>query len=183
MSTKTTTIVTTNKLFKKLHPEQEIFGHSSKGITRANYTFNPNDCNTKLGAWLAERILTTEHVDDYSLLFIESKSTDSELSLNELLERLKSTSIRNSDELKQALSRMEDWCQLQRANKIAFGDIMFKKCVITFNWPVLGSRSTGDIETPAAYFDLCAKMIIDMKTLNIRIGGTGESPPSSVWSA
>ena len=59
------------------------------------------------------------------------------------------------------------------------GEPFFKRRVIRYEWPVLGSHAAERIDDPAAYFDLCARRIRVLNPRRVRAMVTGAEPPES----
>jgi hypothetical protein len=183
METTATTIaacnlVATGALAAKLFPEATArnSAHGKPGIVSCDVSFDPSDCSTKFGRWLAEHVPTTRRDDDMSRVMITLASTEAEIALAAFADSLKSMPIHNADTMEVALKKIEAWAATQRKVAAGYGDHLYTRRTIEFEWPVLGSRSAEGIESAAAYFDLCAVRIRAMKPMKVRLWN-GQEPP------
>lgn len=182
METTTTTaacnLVATNALAGKLFPEATVrnSAHGKLGVVSCDVPLSPSDCSTRFGRWLAERVPTTRRDDDMSRVVITLASTEAEIALAAFADSLKSVQIHNADDLGSALKGMEAWAESQRKVAAAYGDHLYTRRTIEFEWPVLGSRAAEGIESAAAYFDLCAARIRAMRPVKVRLWD-GQEPP------
>jgi len=174
----TRTMVATDALLQKTHGEARHSAAGVPGIKSAEFTFDVSECKTVFGRWLAENILTTRRDDDLSILWVKLRQTEADISLADITEKMRRNSVRSPSDLEAVIKLFNAWSQGQKQFVEVYGEAMFQQRSIAFEWPVLGSRAAENIESPAAYFDLCAARIRAFKPVSVRTGG-GEEPPAS----
>ena len=181
MKTHLCNFVATEALIQKRFPGSRRPHPAMKpGIISADFEVIPSDCTTAFGRWLAERVTTTRRDDDLSILSLTLKPTEMDIALLDLTRRVTATSIRNQNDFERLLKQLEVWSLEKKAFADAYGDHIFQQRTVAFEWPVLGSRAAEGIESPAAYFDLCAARIRGLKPARVCLRFTGEEPPESL---
>lgn len=177
------TLVATLEAIKMHFPEEyrEPRLHSKPGIMSAEFSVALDECQTKLGLWLAQNISSTRHDDDGSSCSIVIPATEQGLQLQELGTKLINQSeLRTREEFEQTLEHLESWIGRQRARARMAGESYLAYRVIDFDWPVFGSARSNYASTPAAYFDECGKQIRQTGGVIISAGLSRSAPPSSL---
>ena len=150
------------------------------GIMSATFSFSPSECKSKFGAWLARNIRTTRRDDDLSVLNIELNTTHMEMWVQDLAKSMNSVRMKSDADFERELAKIEGQLQNLRSIKEMHGPDVFKYRTIAFEWPVLGSRAAEHIKDPAAYFDLCARRIRQMRPRRVWVMATKAQPPASL---
>jgi hypothetical protein len=142
-------------------------------------SFDPSQCRTAFGRWLAENIRTTRRDDDLSVVLLESPRTRAEQALADFT---KSVAIRaaSEQEFVVRLEEIESWVADQRKVLKVYGSRHFDRNWITYEWPVLGSHQAEGIEDPNGFFDLCAARIRAMKPRSVRLLWNRQEAPESL---
>lgn len=178
--TRTCNFVATEELLQKQSPGSRRPHPSMKpGVMSANFQVNPAECKTAFGRWLAERISTTRRDDDMSILNLTTRQTEIDIAVADMAKRVTSNSIKNQADFDRLLAQLGSWISEKQAVATAYGDHLFQHRTVEFEWPVLGSRAAEGVESPEAYFDLCAARIRAMKPSKVAVRWTGEEPPKS----
>lgn len=176
----TCNLVATAETLEKFFPgASQRLRHPELGIASADFQVDTSRCKSKFGAWLAQNIFTTRHDDDGSWLSIELNRTEADFHLAELAKELSAISVRNEVQFGQAVARFESKLDYLKRLIAVHGDEFFRRRVIRYEWPVLGSRAAEHIDDPAAYFDLCARRIRALSPRRVRAMVTGAEPPES----
>jgi len=170
------TYETIQRLTKQARPPHPL---CVPGIMSAPFRFNPADCKSAFGRWLAEHISTTRRDDDLSRISLTLRHTEIDLKVQELTKKMTAHSIRSEADFNSMLSMLEKWSHEQRAMLHAYESHFFQHRVIEFDWPVLGSKAAEGIEDPAAFFDLCGAKIRRLSPIGVKIWN-GDSPPATL---
>lgn len=152
---------------------------SKQGIMSAPFPVDPTGCKSKFGAWLAERTITTRRDDDLSILRITLASTQEDLHVREFAKSMANRPIKSAAAAEALHQRMLDWIEERRKVIAAYGDHCFQQKTVHFDWPVFGSAAAGHLATPEEYFDLCAKLIRQMRPVSVKTWDN-EYPPESL---
>lgn len=175
----TRNMVATEALLQKTHGSTVVRAGAVPGIQSADFKFDVSECKSGFGRWLAEHVWTTRRDDDLSTLFVTLRQTEMDISLAGVMEAMRKISVRNADDLERVSKLFTNWHQEQRGYAGAYAGEVFRPRSVVFEWPVLGSRAAEHIESPAAYFDLCAARIRALKPLKVRTW-EGKEPPESL---
>ena len=177
---KTVSLVATHEAIERYFPSV-TFEHPLSKVVSANFPITPENCKTKLGTWLASRILTTRFDDDASICNVILPATELGLRLKKFGETLsRETQIKSIEHIEQVFQQMEIWIEEQRKVLNVYGPYANPYRVINFQWPVFGSWAASSAATPEAYFDLCAQEIRATGGVILNAGLMREQLPESL---
>ena len=150
-------------------------------IKAARYRVDLEACETKLGRWLAENIETTLFHDDGSRLTLGFGATGAGQALRDLGGRLQRASEVGSRACLDAeLAYVENQIDELRRMADAHSETLFAPSTAQYQWPVFGSHCASSAETPAQFFDTCARDIRRMGAVILAAGLKGARPPDSL---
>jgi hypothetical protein len=163
--TLTSTLARIDADFPSGEPHSNGLWHSIPGIMSAPYQVDLDIIKTKLGRFLAEHTSTTRRDDDDSSISLLSPWTVGDAEINEIasnaqmtqpsgLSAHKGQTLARLARLRAEIDRVE--ARVRTAAPGGHWDILR---VISYDWPVFGSRRIPDAATPEAFYDACARDI------------------------
>ncbi len=178
---KSVNLVATQEVIQQTFPDSRPPRLDCKpGVMSANFSVVPNDCKTAFGRWLAERILTTRRDDDLSRLVVITRNTEEDLHVREMAQRMTNRHIKTIADMERLHKDMSAWIEERKKFAAAYGETLFAARAVDFDWPVLGSNAAGGIRDTGAYFDLCARLIRQMRPARVYVAHSHEEPPASL---
>ena len=184
---RTVNLVATPEMIRRYFPDaRDPRPGFTPGIMSADFPIDPAGCNTKLGAWLAERIFTTRRDDDVSLVRMVMPVTDAGAMLTNLGKAIagmphQGTRIRfpgyqltEQSDLNRAIESIRKHLTDIELQVKSYGQLEFNLRTEHYQWPVFGSKVGGiindGVDTPERFFDYCAREILQLDGVIIEAG-------------
>jgi hypothetical protein len=143
--------------------------HGTPGIRSARFEVDTDLPRSRLGKWLAERLLTTRRDDDQSALSITLHVTEEALHVREMAKKLSTQNPQSTADAERIFGSLETWIEQRRSSIKAYGDTSFAQRTIAFDWPVLGSLAAEKVQDPNEYLNICASRIRALKPVSARL--------------
>lgn len=178
------TLVTAKKYALGGKPSASYGGlGSSPGTLLETHAVNPELCETDLGRWLAEHILTTERNDEASLCHILMPGTNFGMHLQALSDLLGFGIKVDKPAGVRILELVQQWTIHRRRYLSVYGDANFELATIRYDWPVFDYEDAWGISTAEAFFDECAHDICATGGIVLAAGLNRAAPPEFIVQA
>ncbi len=178
----TVNLVATKPMIQRYFPGHRAPNPNTvPGIMNADFPLVPQNCTTKLGAWLATHVSTTRFDDDLSNLRLVLPTRIIEMAVRQKMMQVGGRRIRDRSALEKLKADLDQWFEQQIRICEVYGPHPFGFITTQFQWPVFGSAaSKGD--NPEEYFDHCAGVIRSMRPTHIS-SWDGLTPPQSLMES
>ena len=162
---------------RELAVTPEVANESTKSnkIIFKDFEVDSSKCVSKLGAWLAEHVLTTRRDDDASLVSIVLPVTNAGALITNLGKAISKESysgggrnypsfpgylLTDKSDLERAIKNIRAELDFIEQQSRLFENAEFTVKTSFYQWPVFGSAAAGwseGVNTPEKFFDYCAK--------------------------